>query len=342
MPAISATNLSKRYRRKLAVDTANFEIAEGEIVGFLGPNGAGKTTTLRMLAGLIRPSKGTSSILGVSSPGSTLRKVGTMIEEPSFYPYLTGFANLKHAALLHGGVSDERIHEILAFVSMDNAANKKVRAYSQGMRQRLGLARALLWEPDVLLLDEPTNGLDPVGIAEIRENLRKIASRGVTILISSHILAELEKLVDRVLVIERGKLLFDAPLRQLTERVGEAVITYQLTATDAKALANTLSKLGYKHNAEHLINQNSQDGEWLLPDNTQAEAVNGDGHPTNGQAADTHQNEQIIRASIPKSDAATFLAELAQHGVSILEASREKDSLEDAYLRLLKEDGRPS
>ncbi len=343
MPAISATNLSKRYRRKLAVDTANFDIAEGEIVGFLGPNGAGKTTTLRMLAGLIRPSKGSSSILGVRSPGRTLRRVGTMIEEPSFYPYLTGFANLKHAALLHGGVSDERIHEILAFVSMDNAANKKVRAYSQGMRQRLGLARALLWEPDVLLLDEPTNGLDPVGIAEIRENLRKIASKGVTILISSHILAELEKLVDRVLVIERGKLLFDAPLRQLTERVGEATITYQLTATDARALASALTKLGYKHNADHLVKQDSQDDDWLLPDNTQAEAANDDGH-VDGHVVDSHQvgNEHIIRASIPKSDAATFLAKLAQHGVAILEASREKDSLEDAYLRLLKEDGRPS
>ncbi|MEM6429703.1 MAG: ATP-binding cassette domain-containing protein, partial [Deinococcota bacterium] len=352
MPAISATNLSKRYRRKLAVDTANFDIAEGEIVGFLGPNGAGKTTTLRMLAGLIRPSKGTSSILGVRSPGNTLRRVGTMIEEPSFYPYLTGFANLKHAALLHGGVSDERIHDILAFVSMDNAADKKVRAYSQGMRQRLGLARALLWEPDVLLLDEPTNGLDPVGIAEIRENLRKIASGGVTILISSHILAELEKLVDRVLVIERGKLLFDAPLRQLTERVGEAVITYQLTATDSKALASALTKFGYKHSAEHLVNQ---DEEWLLSDNSQAEAAHDDAHTVNSPVnslgdnhGDNHGDspqvgdEHIIRASIPKSEVTTFLANLAQHGVAILEASREKDSLEDAYLRLLKEDGRPS
>lgn len=303
MPAIAATNLSKRYRRKVAVDALSFEIAHGEIVGFLGPNGAGKTTTLRMLAGLIRPSQGHASILDVRTPGKTLAHVGTMIEEPSFYPYLSGFANLKHAALLHGGVEDNRIQEILGFVSMDNAANKKVGAYSQGMRQRLGLARALLWQPKVLLLDEPTNGLDPVGIAEIRENLIKIAEQGVTILISSHILAELEKLVDRVLVIERGKLLFDGSLHKLTERVGDAVVHYHLDVTDPSQLVQVLTELGYEH---------------------------------------TSTSEQTIRVGIPRNDMATFLKTLADKGVSVLEAAREKDSLEAAYLRLLKEDGRPS
>jgi ABC-2 type transport system ATP-binding protein len=286
-----------------AIRNINLELEEGDLFGFIGPNGAGKTTTLRMLAGLIRPSQGRASILDVRTPGKTLTNVGTMIEEPSFYPYLSGFANLKHAALLHGGVEDERIHEMLTFVSMDNAAHKKVGAYSQGMRQRLGLARALLWQPKVLLLDEPTNGLDPVGIAEIRENLRKIAAQGVTILISSHILAELEKLVDRVLVIERGKLLFDGPLHKLTERVGDAVVYYQLDATDPAQLVQVLDELGYDHS------------------------------PT---------NEQTLRVGIPRNDMATFLTTLANKGVSVLEASREKDSLEAAYLRLLKEDGRPS
>jgi len=303
MPAIAAENLSKRYRRKVAVDALSFEIASGEIVGFLGPNGAGKTTTLRMLAGLIRPSKGHASILGVRTPGKTLTQVGTMIEEPSFYPYLSGVANLKHAALLHGGVADARIYEILSFLSMDNAANKKVGAYSQGMRQRLGLARSLLWQPKVLLLDEPTNGLDPVGIAEIRENLLKIAAQGVTILISSHILAELEKLVDRVLVVERGKLLFDGSLSKLTERVGDAVVYYHLEATDPTQLLQALTELGYEHMPTH---------------------------------------EQTIRVGIPRNDMATFLKTLADKGVAVLEATREKDSLEAAYLRLLKEDGRPS
>src|SRR5690606_24724977 len=132
-----------------------------------------------------------------------LREVGTMIEEPTFYPYLTGRANLRHAALLHGDVPARRIDEALAFVRMENAADKKVRAYSQGMRQRLALARAILWKPKVLLLDEPTNGLDPAGIAEVREALATVADEGAAVLVSSHILAEVEKLADRVLAIDK-------------------------------------------------------------------------------------------------------------------------------------------
>jgi ABC-2 type transport system ATP-binding protein len=216
--AIEARNLSKLYGRRFAVEDASFTIQPGELVGFLGPNGAGKTTTLRMLAGLIRPTSGEGFILGERVPGAQLRRIGTMIEEPSFYPYLSGRDNLRHAARLHGGVDDARVDEVLAFVGMDTAAGKRVRAYSQGMRQRLGLARALLWKPDVLLLDEPTNGLDPVGIAEIRENLRAIAASGVTVLISSHILAEIQKLVERLLVIEGGRLVFDGSLQSLLEQ----------------------------------------------------------------------------------------------------------------------------
>src|SRR5690625_5954356 len=158
-----------------------------------------------MIAGSIRPSAGTGRRLGARVRGPALLQCGTMIEEPSCYPYMSGRRNLLHAATLHGGVEPGRIDEVLAFVHMEQAADKKVAAYSQGMRQRLGLARALLWKPRVLLLDEPTNGLDPVGIAEIRESLRTIAAEGVTILLSSHILAAIEKLVEQVLVIERGR-----------------------------------------------------------------------------------------------------------------------------------------
>ena len=303
MPAISAINLTKRYGRKAAVNDMNFEIQQGEIVGFLGPNGAGKTTTLRMLAGLIRPSSGQTRILDGRTPGPTLREVGTMIEEPSFYPYMTGRSNLKHISLLHGGVSEARIDEVLRFVRMENAAGKKLSAYSQGMRQRLGLARALLWRPKILLLDEPTNGLDPVGIAEIRENLRRTAQEGVTILISSHILAEIEKLVERVLVVERGELLFDGPLRKLTQHLDEAAITYQLEATDADALRGALEGFGYPI---------------------------------------SKLETGRLRATVPQNDTPTLLSRLAERGVQVLEARREEDTLEDAYLRLLREDGRPS
>lgn len=301
MSAIAATNLSKRYGRKAAVDKVSFTIEQGEIVGFLGPNGAGKTTTLRMLAGLIHPTSGEGRILDKRVPGPTLREVGTMIEEPSFYPYMTGRDNLRHVATLHGGVSNTRIEEILSFVSMDQAANKRVSAYSQGMRQRLGLARALLWRPKILLLDEPTNGLDPVGIAEIRENLRRIAQEGVTILISSHILAEMEKLVERILVIERGKLLFDGPVRHLTQRIDEPQVIYHLEATDNTALVTALEALGYP----------------------------------------PERREIGVRAAIPVTEAPKLLLRLVEHGIEVLEARRETDNLEGAYLRLLKEDGRP-
>ena len=303
MPAITAQNLSKRYGRAKAVDDVSFTIQQGEIVGFLGPNGAGKTTTLRMLAGLIRPTSGRSQILDRRVPSATLLDVGTMIEEPAFYKYMTGRDNLRHAAKLHGGVSDKQIDDTLAFVSMDQAKNKRVGAYSQGMRQRLGLARALLWEPKVLLLDEPTNGLDPVGIAEIRENLRTIAGLGVTILISSHILAEIEKLVERILAIEKGKLLFDGPMQQLLLRMDEQSNIYVLEAVDRGLLENVLKTLGYEP-----------------------------------QALDGGR----VRVGVPSSDVPKLLSKLVNQGVDLIEARRETDNLEGAYLRLLKEDGRPS
>jgi ABC-2 type transport system ATP-binding protein len=303
MPALAATSLSKHYGRAKAVDDVNFSIEPGEIVGFLGPNGAGKTTTLRLLAGLIRPTKGSAEILGDRVPGPSLRQVGTMIEEPSFYPYLSGRANLKHAALLHGGITDARVDETLAFVKLDKATGKKVQAYSQGMRQRLGLARALLWKPKILLLDEPTNGLDPVGIAEIRESLRAISRQGVTILISSHILAEIEKLVERVLVIERGRLLFDGPLASLTAHLDRARVGYVLEATDLKALQEALRSLGVEYQP---------------------------------------LSEMRLRAFVPEAEAPTLLGNLAERDVQVLEARRDAGSLEDAYLRLLRDDGRPS
>ncbi len=302
MKVISAINLTKRYGKTNAVDKLSFEISEGEIVGFLGPNGAGKTTTLRMLAGLIRPTKGHGEILGQKVPSNSLLSVGTMIEEPAFYKYMTGRDNLRHAAMLHGGVSDRYIDEMLEFVSMEKAAKKRVGAYSQGMRQRLGLARSLLWKPKVLLLDEPTNGLDPVGIAEIRENLRTIAKQGVTILISSHILAELEKFVERIIAVEKGKLIFDGPMSQLISQMDEAQVVYILEATNPEKLSLVLDELGFKY------------------------------EDLKGQA----------RAYIPQAQANTLLSKLIHAGVELTQASKETEDLEGAYLRLLKEDGRPS
>ncbi len=303
MSVIAARGLSKRYGRSLAVDGLDLAIQRGELVGFLGPNGAGKTTTLRMLAGLIRPSRGRAEILGAPVPGPGLRRVGTMIEEPSFYPYMTGRDNLRYAATLHGDVPPGRIDEVLAFVRMENAAAKKVRAYSQGMRQRLGLARALLHKPDVLLLDEPTNGLDPVGIAEIRENLRDVAAEGVTVLVSSHILAEIEKLVGRVVAIERGRVRFDGPLHDLIDRIDERTVRVRLEATSGDALRTALEA-----------------------EDVPFEPLEGD----------------RVRLSLPEAEVPDLLRRLLTAGVDLLEVRREGEDLEGAYLALLREDGRPS
>ena len=303
MSAITATGLTKRYGAKAAVDGVSFTIAQGEIVGFLGPNGAGKTTTLRMLAGLVRPSAGSCMVLGKPVPGETLREVGTMIEEPTFYPYMTGRSNLLHAALLHGDVPKRRVDEVLEFVSLQDAADKKVRAYSQGMRQRLALARALLWRPKVLLLDEPTNGLDPAGIAEVREALRSVAAQGVTVLVSSHILAEIEKLVDRILAIDAGRIVFDGPLRELVARMGAPTVTYTVTARDQAGLLAALSDLGYSPAAQ------GSDG-----------AV----------------------VTVPADEAELLIERLTRKGVRVTSAVQRGEDLEGAYLRLIDPNRRPS
>lgn len=302
MSAIATQNLTKRYGPVAAVADLSFEVQPGEVVGFLGPNGAGKTTTLRMLAGLVRPTSGSCRVLDESVPGPGLREVGTMIEEPTFYPYLSGRSNLRHAMLLHGDVPERRVDEVLAFVRMENAADKKVRAYSQGMRQRLALARALLWKPKVLLLDEPTNGLDPAGIAEVREALAAVADEGAAVLVSSHILAEVEKLADRVIAIDKGVLRFDGSLQRLVSRMDESTVTYEVRATDPSALLQAAKDLGL--------------------------------------TARPHEGGALL--DVPRADADDLLQRLALAGVRVLSAAPRTDSLEAAYLRLVNPEEKPS
>ena len=328
MAVLAAHGLVKRYGRALAVDHVDLHAERGEIVGFLGPNGAGKTTTLRMLAGLIRPDDGAAEILGERVPGPTLRRVGTMIEEPSFYPYLSGRANLHYAATLHGGVPPARIDEVLAFVDMTRAAEKRVRAYSQGMRQRLGLARALLHRPDVLLLDEPSNGLDPVGIAEIRENLRTVAQGGVTILVSSHILAEIEKLVDRVVAIQDGAVRFDGPLDDLLHRVQRRTVTLRLSATDPGALRRALDDDAVRGTA-HLPAPTT-------PDAAATHAAHAGSVPSSvTDAAPPGAADAAVRVDVAQADVPDLLRRLLGAGVELTEARTEGEDLEGAYLRLL-------
>jgi len=216
--ALVTRGLTKRYRDVNVVDGLDLSVDRGELYGFLGPNGAGKTTTIRMALGLIFPTGGEVELLGerVSGRAAALRRTGAMIEEPAFYKFLSGRRNLEAFARAGGDGGEvkrrlSRIDDVLALVGLARAANKRVKAYSQGMRQRLGIALALLGEPEMLVLDEPTNGLDPAGMREVRQLLRRLADDGTTVFVSSHLLAEVEAMCDRVGVLSRGKLIAEGP-----------------------------------------------------------------------------------------------------------------------------------
>jgi ABC-2 type transport system ATP-binding protein len=221
-PALVAHGLAKRYGETAAVDGLDLRVERGELYGFLGPNGAGKTTTIRMALGLIMPSAGEVGLLGEPvAPGrAPLERVGALVEEPAFWRYLTGRRNLELFTRAGGSKDDRarrlaRIDTELETVGLTAAAHKRVKAYSQGMRQRLGIALALLGEPELLVLDEPTNGLDPGGMREIRRLLRRLADHGTTVFVSSHLLAEVEAMCDRVGVMARGRLVAEGPPRSL-------------------------------------------------------------------------------------------------------------------------------
>ncbi len=193
-------NISKEYKDYKALDNVSFSLNKGEIVGLIGPNGAGKTTLMRIIVGLTKQYNGKVNLIDNTS-------IGCVIETPSFYPYMTGYENLKYLAELND-VSTEKVMETIELLGLKEALNKKVRGYSLGMRQRLGIAAALLREPKLLILDEPTNGLDPAGIHELRAYIKDIViKKEITVLISSHILSELEKLCDRAIIIKHGKVI---------------------------------------------------------------------------------------------------------------------------------------
>jgi ABC-type multidrug transport system ATPase subunit len=213
--------LTKRYGESIvAVDALALRVRRGEVYGFLGPNGAGKTTTLRMLVGLVRPTSGEASVLGVA-PGDPagLARIGAMIEGPAFYPYLTGRDNLRVLAR-HGGVGEPRVAQVLGQVGLGARATDRTATYSMGMKQRLGVAAALLKDPELLILDEPTNGLDPAGMAEMRDFIRSLAEGGRTVLLSSHLMGEIEQVSDRVGVIRDGALVAEGTVAQLRGRAG--------------------------------------------------------------------------------------------------------------------------
>jgi len=224
---IRLQNLSKRYGKRMAVNSLSLEIHRGDIFGFLGPNGAGKTTTIRMLFGLIAPTGGHVEILGqdmATYRARVLPHVGALIETPALYLYMSGRDNLKAVASVLGGVSAERIDTVLEIVGLKQRQKDRVRTYSLGMKQRLGVAIALLQDPDILILDEPANGLDPAGIVEMRDLMHRLADEGKTVFISSHILSEVQQICSRVAIINHGQLITETTVDDLISSKGEYAV----------------------------------------------------------------------------------------------------------------------
>jgi ABC-2 type transport system ATP-binding protein len=300
-PPIEIRGLVKRYGRIVAVDDVDLTVNQGDVFGYLGPNGAGKTTSLRMMLGLIRPTEGSVRLFGRDPQVSVraLAGVAGFVEAPTFYPYLSGRTNLELLASFDGGGAASRIEETLETVQLRERADDKVKGYSHGMKQRLGIASALLRNPRLLLLDEPATGLDPAGMRDMRELIRDLGGQGITVLLSSHLMTEVEELCNRVAIIRRGRVAYEGSLRELRSRAG---VSYRLRTTD-DALARRV-----------------------------AEAQRGIEEVVDGRA-----DGLIFKAADEQAVGALSLA-LAESGAPILELSPRQATLEDLFFQLT-EDG---
>lgn len=224
---LSVEHVKKKIGRKWIIHDVTFDVREGEVFGFLGPNGAGKTTTIRMLVDLIKPTSGAIRVCGYDvnkDQEQALQFVGSIVENPEAYTYLTGWENLEHFARMQRGINRQRIQEVVDIVRLDQRIHDKVSTYSLGMRQRLGIAQALLGRPKLLILDEPTNGLDPKGIKELRQFIRQLADEGLAVFVSSHLLSEIQLLCDRVAIISKGRVLAVGPVEELVSENAQYVI----------------------------------------------------------------------------------------------------------------------
>ena len=240
---LQTTNLSKRFGGKTAVDQVNITVHEGDVYGFLGPNGAGKTTTLGMALGLIHPTAGEVTVLGKRvTPRRTdaLRQVGALLGAPAFVPYLSAWDNLALVARLSPGVTEQRLAETLALVGLSHVSYKKVSQFSTGMKQRVGLALALVHRPRFIILDEPTNGLDPAGMREIRQLIRSLAENGTTVLLSSHLLHEIHQVCNRIAVLNRGRIVAQGLVADLLNTARPAV---RVTVADLPTAVQSLHAL---------------------------------------------------------------------------------------------------
>lgn len=241
MELLKITNLTKTIKKKTIVDNINLVVNPGEIVGFLGPNGAGKTTTIKMIMGLFKITDGSITVCGhdvKSDFENAMKHVGAIVENPDLYKNMTGKQNLEYFASMHDNVSKKELEEVAILVKMNDRINDKVKSYSLGMRQRVGLAQALVHKPKLLVLDEPTNGLDPIGIKEMRDLLKMLSSKGgVGVLVSSHLLAEMELMCDRIYVIDDGKIIGEKSIKESqNDEFLEIIFNYTLLTNNNEAV----------------------------------------------------------------------------------------------------------
>jgi ABC-2 type transport system ATP-binding protein len=256
--ALSVTGLTKRYGQRAAVDHLDIELPSGVVAGFVGPNGAGKTTTMAMLLGLVRPTAGSGSVLGssIDEPASYLPRVGAMIESPAFYPSLSGAENLRMFAIV-GGHDTGSIPSLLDDVGLAGRGDDRYRNYSLGMKQRLGIAAALLGDPELLILDEPSNGLDPQGVREMRTLIGGLAGTGRTVLVSSHDLSELEQVCDWLVLIDTGRSLYQGPTRAFLDSAVGGLAVAPHHADEMDPLLDLLVEQGlraHRHDGHVVVN----------------------------------------------------------------------------------------
>lgn len=247
MPAIAVENLTKQYSEEIkAVSSATFSVPQGAICGFVGPNGAGKTTTIRMLLGLIAPTSGAATVLGqsIANPDQYLSQVGALIEGPAFYPALSGIENLRVLANL-GGIDTERIEPLIELVGLQGRGGDKYKTYSLGMKQRLGIAAALLPNPKLLILDEPTNGLDPEGIQEVRDLLKKLAASGTTVFVSSHLLSEIEIISEYIVMLRKGEVVFAGTMTELLKSQQPVILVSTQSPDDLEKVLQLAHAAGH-------------------------------------------------------------------------------------------------
>jgi ABC-2 type transport system ATP-binding protein len=299
-PPIEVRGLVKRYGEITAVDDVDLTVNSGDVFGYLGPNGAGKTTSLRMMLGLIRPSAGSVRLFGRDPQMSVvaLDGVAGFVEAPMFYPYLSGLDNLKLCAAFDGGEGRATIDDVLEIVELRDRAGDKVKGYSHGMRQRLGIASALLRSPRLLLLDEPATGLDPAGMRDMRLLIRDLGERGITVLLSSHQMNEVEELCNRVAIIRKGRVAYEGSLAELRSKAG---VSYRLRTTDdAKARGVCTDQQGIEELAT-----------------------------SNGGLAFKAEGEEAVAA---------LSVALTESGAAVLELTPQQATLEDLFFRLTEGD----